>query len=73
MVKKVDKPKKDPYSYEKHHFYLNKNAGKQVCAQCGLVGLNNAATQWCIDKGCNHKDHDSYERTMEKLTKLFDF
>lgn len=73
MVSKPGKAQKEKYTYEKHHFYLNKNAGKQVCSQCGLVGLRNAATDWCVEKGCNYKDHEAYEKTMVKLTKIFDF
>ena len=65
--------KDNKYFYEKHHFYLDKNAGKHVCADCGLIGLRNEATQWCIDKGCNYKLHPSYTKTMKKLTKQFDF
>lgn len=61
------------YKYEKHHFYLDKNAGKQVCADCGLVALRNAASDWCVEHGCNYKDHVSYSKRMKQLTKQFDF
>lgn len=70
MAKKADK---DPYKYERHEFYQSKTCGKQVCHQCGLVGLRNKATDWCIEKGCNYKDHTSYEGAMHRLTKMFDF
>lgn len=73
MVKKVDKNPKEEYLYERHHFYLDKHAGKQVCAWCGLVALRNPASEWAIEKGCHHKLHPSYGSTMKKLTKQFDF
>lgn len=73
MVKKVDKAPKDEYTYERNHFYLDKHAGKQVCAWCGLVALRNPASDWAVEKGCNHKLHPSYYGTMKKLTKQFDF
>lgn len=73
MVKKVDKGQKEEYHYERHHFYLDKHAGKQVCAWCGLVALRNPASDWCVEKGCNYKLHSSYQGTMKKLTKQFDF
>lgn len=62
---------KEEYTYEKHHFFLDKHAGKQVCAWCGLVALRNKATDWCIEKGCGYKNHKSYRSTMERLTKVF--
>lgn len=72
MVKKIDN-NQEKYEYERHHFYLDKHAGKQVCANCGLVALRNKASQWCVDQGCNYKLHASYPGTIKKLTKLFDF
>lgn len=60
---------REDYSFEGHIWYLDKNAGKQVCAQCGLVLLRNPASAWCSEKGCNYKLHTSYERTIRNLTK----
>lgn len=70
MAKKADK---DPYKYESHKFYASSTCGKHVCWQCGLIALRNKATEWCIEKGCNYADHDSYKSTMTRLTKTFDF
>lgn len=63
----------EEYKYEGHQFYLDKHCGKQVCAWCGLIGLRNKASDWCVEKGCNYKNHKSYESQMKKLTKIFDF
>ncbi len=73
MVKKVDKGNTEVYSYERHHFYLDSNAGKQVCANCGLIALRNKASEWCVEKGCLHKLHPSYSLTMKKLTRQFEW
>ncbi len=43
----MKKSEKEEYTYEKHHFYADKHAGKQVCAWCGLVALRNKASDWC--------------------------
>ena len=67
MKKKQDK---EEYSFEGHVWFLDKHAGKQVCAQCGLVFLRNPASIWCIEKGCNYTLHGSYERTMSNLTRM---
>ncbi|AGZ17630.1 hypothetical protein X824_gp193 [Escherichia phage 4MG] len=67
-MKKADK---EEYTYEKHHFYADKHAGKQVCAWCGLVALRNKASDWCVDKGCNYKLHPSYRSAMYKFTQFF--
>lgn len=61
---------KEDYTYEKHSFYLDSNCGKQVCALCGLIGLRNKATDWCIEKGCNYKLHPSYSSAMLKHTRF---
>lgn len=71
--KRVEKNQKEEYAYEKHHFYLDSNAGKQVCAWCGLIALRNKASEWCVEKGCNYRQHPSYQKTMVKLTKQFNF
>lgn len=63
----------EKYEYERHHFYLDKHAGKQVCANCGLVALRNKASEWCVEKGCQYKLHSSYQSSMTKLTKIFEF
>lgn len=63
----------EKYEYERHHFYLDKHAGKQVCANCGLVALRNKASEWCVEKGCQYKLHASYQSSMTKLTKTFEF
>lgn len=67
-MKKADK---EEYTYEKHHFYADKHAGKQVCAWCGLVALRNKASDWCVDKGCHYKLHPSYRSAMFKFTQFF--
>jgi len=63
----------EKYEYERHHFYLDKHAGKQVCANCGLVALRNKASEWYVEKGCQYKLHSSYQSSMTKLTKTFEF
>ena len=67
------KGEKETYTYEKHHFYPDKNAGKQVCAWCGLIALRNKASDWAVEKGCNYRLHTSYQSAMTKFTKQFDF
>ena len=57
------------YKYKGHSFVPMKGVGKQVCRVCGLVALKNAATQWCIDKGCNAEDHPQYKQAMKRLAK----
>lgn len=65
--------KKEKYKYINHTWYFDKHAGKWVCAECGLVRLNNKATEWCVKKGCLYKDHDDYRSSMKRLTKQFNF
>lgn len=62
---------KEEYKFEGHVWFMNKNAGKQVCAYCGLVLLRNEATAWCVARGCNYALHPSYPSTMKRLTKFF--
>lgn len=50
---------KERYEHEAHDFSL-RVGGKQYCVKCGLVGLNNAFTDWAVRMGCNHRDHPSY-------------
>ena len=47
------KNKEEKYVYTPHHWFLDRNAGKQVCAWCGLVALRNKASDWCVEKGCD--------------------
>ncbi|ATN93436.1 hypothetical protein [Pseudoalteromonas phage J2-1_QLiu-2017] len=61
--------KKELYKMKGHSFVPMKGVGKQVCSSCGLLALNNAATNWCVDKGCNYENHKSYEGAMKRLTK----
>lgn len=61
---------KEKFKMEPHRFFLDHNAGKQVCAICGLVLLRNSATTWCVERGCNYKDHQSYKSAMKNLTKM---
>ena len=60
---------KQSYKMKGHSFVALKGVGKQYCSCCGLVALNNPATGWCIEKGCNHSDHSSYKSAMKRLTK----
>lgn len=60
--------KKEKFKFEGHVWYADKNCGKQVCASCGLIALNNEATDWCIRRGCNYKDDPAYESAMVRLT-----
>lgn len=69
----MSKNKKEKFKFEGHQWYSNRLAGKQVCWQCGLVALNNKASDWCVTKGCNYADDPSYERKMAELTKQFAF
>lgn len=59
----------NPYKMQGHSFTQMSHIGKQVCKNCGLVGLRNQATEWCIDKGCNYEDHPQYISSMKRLTK----
>jgi len=43
--------------------------GKKFCFSCGIIALNNPASQWCVDKGCLYDLHSNYQRTMKKLTR----
>lgn len=70
----MKKPKAKPvFKYEKHEWYTNKLIGKQVCWQCGLIALNNPASDWCVQKGCNYAEDAGYEGKMKQLTKQFEF
>jgi len=60
--------KTEHYKYEPHHFSWKVNHWN-VCTGCGLVALKTKITEWCIEKGCNYKDHPSYKYRLKKLTK----
>ena len=60
---------RESYKMKGHSFSLLKGVGKQYCRCCGLVALNNAATQWAVDKGCNYEDHPQFRSVMKRLTK----
>ncbi len=45
-----------------HHNFNRKASGKVYCSKCGLMALNNKATDWAIDKGCFYDWHPSYKR-----------
>lgn len=45
------------------------SGGKQWCFSCGLIALNNRASDWCVDKGCLYDLHPQYQKSMKKLTK----
>lgn len=60
---------RQPYKMKGHQWVVLKGGGKQYCKCCGLVALNNAITDWCIEKGCNHEDHPQFHSTLKRLTK----
>lgn len=64
-----NKKGKQTYKMVGHQWIPLKGVGKMYCKGCGLVGLRNAPTQWCVDKGCNYQDHKQYSQTMKRLTK----
>ena len=53
----------------KPHQFTTTHAGKSCCRCCGLLALNNRATDWCIQKGCNFTDHPEYKNAMKRLNK----
>ena len=65
------KNQEEKYVYTPHHWYLDRNAGKHVCAWCGLVALRNKASDWCVEKGCDYKLHPSYRSAILKHTRFF--
>ena len=69
----VEMKQKEEYTHESHVFVFCKPAGKQYCAYCGLVALNNDFTDWAVSKGCNYKLHSSYASARMKHTKYFIF
>ncbi|AEK81976.1 hypothetical protein NDAWWUGD_CDS0071 [Salmonella phage SeKF_80] len=60
----------EKYRMEGHRWFLDSNAGKHVCAVCGLIRLRNRATDWCVERGCLYKLHPSYKSSMRNLTKM---
>jgi hypothetical protein len=59
--------KKESYKLIPHSMVFNKRIGKQVCSNCGLVGLRNVFTDWSIRIGCLASEHSSYQN-MRKST-----
>lgn len=60
---------KEKYEMKGHTF--NKMvSSKPVCSNCGLIGLNNDFTRWCIDKGCYADLHPQYNAVKKKFTKF---
>lgn len=57
---------KDQYKYIGHGPWYSLG-GKKVCWSCGLVALNNKASDWCVDKGCDYKLHSGYTNAMKRL------
>lgn len=62
-----NKSQKDEYTYEGHK-WNGKVGGKIYCTDCGLVNLNNNLSRWCVDKGCNFRDHPQLEKVVKKFT-----
>lgn len=60
---------KEEYKFEPHHFVPMSRVGKKVCTKCGLVALNNEATEWCIKRGCNYEEAKGYTAAMARLTR----
>lgn len=58
---------KEPYKMKGHSFIPLKGVGKHYCSSCGLVALNNPISDWCVNTGCNYKDHAQYESKLKKL------
>jgi hypothetical protein len=57
----------DAYRFESHSF-IGWIASYRYCSGCGLIYSHNQFTQWCVDKGCNYRDHPSYKSVMHKFT-----
>jgi hypothetical protein len=56
--------KVDPHNFQnpKNRFY------KPVCFRCGLMRLNNKATDWCVKQGCDFEEHPDYKIRLKELT-----
>lgn len=62
---------KEAYKKKGHSFTPLKGTGKSYCKSCGLVALNNPLTDWCIQMGCNYRDHTQYNNKVKRLTEMF--
>jgi hypothetical protein len=60
--------KQETYKIEPHSFVSWKKISWMYCSKCGLVRLKNPFTAWADSKGCNYKDHPSYESQRAKTT-----
>lgn len=58
------------FTHEPHRFVKHKRLQWPMCVRCGLVGLNNSFTRWCVDKGCNSTKHPSYAMARSRYTAL---
>jgi len=57
----------EPYEMVTHRWFKLAGIGKQYCVGCGLVGLNNPLTKWCIRMGCDHGYHKDYVKKVATL------
>lgn len=57
----------EPYKYEPHNFAF-KLGSWVYCSGCGLIRTRNPLTEWCIDKGCNYREHPGYRHAVHKFT-----
>ena len=65
---KFTAPEKQVYTYEPHRpAKVVSCIPWMVCSRCGLVYLKNAATAWCVQKGCNAADHLGYQAAIRDL------
>lgn len=56
---------KEVYKMEGHTFaYGIRGSAYRFCTGCGLVAFKNELTRWAIEKGCNYKDHPSYQNKL---------
>lgn len=47
--------------------YRLKGVPYEICAGCGLVGLRNEISQWCMARGCDHTDSAAYPTALRRL------
>lgn len=59
--------KVEPYKLKGHSFVPLKGIGKSYCRNCGLVALRNPISDWCVEKGCEYKNHSQYAHAFRKL------
>ena len=55
------------YTLKGHTFIPLRSVGRNYCRGCGLVLLHNKITDWCVAKGCNHKDSPHYKAALKRL------